>query len=66
MPYMRKSVKKPLSQRRHTCCGIDMQRDLYSAFLAKCIDVNTNSLDIARARLLWPGLEPVCARRYQG
>ncbi|HWQ96352.1 MAG TPA: transposase [Candidatus Methylomirabilis sp.] len=63
------AVKKPLSQRRHTCCGIDMQRDLYSAFLAKCIDVNTNSLDIARARMLWPGLEPVLSeavsRAYQ-
>ncbi len=63
------AVKKPLSQRRHTCCGIDMQRDLYSAFLAKCVDVNTNSLDIARARLLWPCLEPVMraavSRAYQ-
>ncbi len=53
------AVKKPLSQRWHTCCGIDMQRDLYSAYLAKCVDVNTYSLDIARAKLLWPGLEPV-------
>ena len=53
------AVKKPLSQRWHTCCGIDMQRDLYSAYLAKCVDVATGSLDIARARLLWPGLEPV-------
>jgi putative transposase len=52
-------VKKPLSQRWHICCGIEMQRDLYSAFLSKCVDVNTNSLDIARAILLWPGLEPV-------
>jgi len=53
------AVKKPLSQRWHTCCDINMQRDLYSAFLAKCVDVNTNTLDIARARTLWPGLEPV-------
>ncbi len=53
------TVKKPLSQRWHRCCGIEMQRDLYSAFLSKCVDVNTNSLDIARARMLWPGLEPV-------
>jgi hypothetical protein len=46
-----------------------MQRDLYSAFLSKCVDVKTNSLDIARARLLWPGLEPVLSeaisRAYQ-
>jgi putative transposase len=53
------AVKKTLSQRWHNCCGIDMQRDLYSAYLAKCVDVDTNSLDIARARMLWPGLEPV-------
>jgi hypothetical protein len=53
------AVKKPLSQRWHICCGIRMQRDLYSAFLSKCVDVKSNSLDIARARLLWPGLEPV-------
>jgi len=53
------TVKKPLSQRWHICCGLEMQRDLYSAFLSKCVDVNTSSLDIARARMLWPGLEPV-------
>jgi putative transposase len=62
-------VKKPLSQRWHTCCGIDMQRDLYSAYLAKYVDVNTGSLDTARARMLWPGLEPVLreavSRAYQ-
>ena len=52
-------VKKPLSQRWHVCCGIRMQRDLYSAFLAKCVDVRTGVLDIVKARLLWQGLEPV-------
>jgi len=61
------AVKKPLSQRWHTCCGIEMQRDLYSAFLSKCV-VN-NSLDIAKAKQLWPGLEPVLSeavsRAYQ-
>jgi putative transposase len=61
------TVKKPLSQRWHICCGIEMQRDLYSAFLAKCV-VN-DSLDTARARSLWPGLEPVLSemvsRAYQ-
>ena len=63
------TVKKPLSQRWHVCCGIKMQRDLYSAFLSKCVDVSTGALDIARARLLWPGLEPVLSeamsRAYQ-
>ena len=66
-------VKKPLSQRWHNCCGIDMQRDLYAAFLAKCVTYNeiedTYSLDTARAKMLWPGLEPVLSeavsRAYQ-
>jgi putative transposase len=61
------AVKKPLSQRWHICCGIEMQRDLYTAFLSKCVVVNkeknkkkdTSALDIARAKQLWPGLEPV-------
>lgn len=30
--------KKPLSERTHACeCGVTMQRDLYSAFLAWCV-----------------------------
>jgi putative transposase len=57
------AVKKPLSQRWHTCCGIEMQRDLYSAFLAKCVQYDvkkaTYALDLVKANLLWPGLEPV-------
>jgi len=53
------ALPKPLSQRWHVCCGIEMHRDLYSGFLAKCVDIETSSLDIARARTLWPGLEPV-------
>lgn len=53
------TVKKPLSQRWHVCCGIEMQRDLYSAYLAKCVDVRTGVLDIVKARMLWQGLEPV-------
>ncbi len=53
------AVKKPLSQRWHECCGIRMQRDLYSAYLAKCVDVRTGVLNIAKARMLWQGLEPV-------
>lgn len=31
--------KKPLSQRTHTCCDIDIQRDLYSAFLIQHYNV---------------------------
>jgi len=53
------AVKKPLSQRWHICCGIEMQRDLYAAYLAKCVDVNTGTLDIARAKQLWQGMEPI-------
>ena len=63
------AVKKPLSMRWHICCGIRMQRDLYSGFLAKCVDMNTGVLDTARAKDLWPGLEPVLSeavsRAYQ-
>ncbi len=54
-----KVVKKPLSQRWHICCSIEMQRDLYSAFLAKCVDIETSTLDITRAKLLWQGMEPI-------
>jgi len=53
------AVKKPLSQRWHICCGIEMQRDLYAAYLAKCVDVNTGTLDIAKAKQLWQGMEPI-------
>ncbi|MDO9356500.1 MAG: hypothetical protein Q7T55_22575, partial [Solirubrobacteraceae bacterium] len=52
-------VKKPLSKRWHICCGIKMQRDLYSAFLAKCVDKETSALDIARAKSLWQGMESI-------
>lgn len=51
-------VEKSLSQRWHICCGMEVQRDLYSAFLAKCVD-STGSLDIVRAKMLWLGLESV-------
>jgi putative transposase len=49
-------VKKPLSQRQHKCaCGVEAQRDLYSAFLAMCV-VN-NTLDVDRAKAAWSGVE---------
>lgn len=53
------AVKKPLSRRWHICCSIEMQRDLYSAFLAKCVDKETSALDIARAKSLWQGMESI-------
>jgi hypothetical protein len=62
-----KYEKKSLSQRWHTCCGLDVQRDLYSAFLAKCVvEVGDGekgnkkyALDMAEAEKLWQGLEQV-------
>ena len=53
------TVKKRLSKRWHICCGIRMQRDLYSAFLAKCVDQETSALDLARAKDLWQGMESI-------
>ncbi len=51
--------KKPLSQRIHACpCEVEMQRDLYSAFLARCVgDDHWLHADTARER--WPGAEPL-------
>jgi putative transposase len=49
-------VKKPLSQRWHICpCGVEGQRDLYSAFLASCVE--GDRLDAGLARERWPGVD---------
>jgi hypothetical protein len=49
---------KPLSQRWHRCeCGIEAQRDLYSAFLAACVD--GERLDADQAKELWSGVDPL-------
>jgi putative transposase len=41
--------KKRLSQRWHKCdCGIEAQRDLYSAFLAKCVEDGKLNADCAQ------------------
>ena len=53
------AVKKRLSKRWHICCGIRMQRDLYSAYLAKCVGTDTSALDFARAKDLWQGMESI-------
>ena len=52
-------VKKPLSLRVHACaCGVGpVQRDLYSAFLARHYEVG--KLDVSHAKLAWPGAEPL-------
>ena len=47
---------KPLLQRWHVCaCGIVAQRDLYSAFLATC--VQDARLDAGQAIAAWPGVD---------
>ncbi len=47
---------KPLSQRWHRCaCGLTAQRDLYSAFLATCVD--NNRLNADQAQQAWSGVD---------
>lgn len=50
-------VPKELKDRVHTCpnCGISCDRDLYSAFLASCVE--GGRLDAAKASELWPGVD---------
>ncbi len=51
--------KEPLALRVHACeCGVFMQRDLYSAFLARCVGED-NLLHAGLARMRWPGAEPL-------
>lgn len=53
--------KKPLSQRHHVCaCGVEAQRDLFSAFLAK--HCSNDTLDIRQAEIDWPVAEPLLKR----
>jgi putative transposase len=53
--------KKPLKQRRHVCaCGVEAQRDLFSAYLAK--HCRNHTLDIRRAKAAWPAAEPLLRR----
>ena len=50
--------KKSLSQRWHHCaCGVEMQRDLFSGFLALCVE--DEKLNAEKAGEIWPGLESV-------
>ena len=53
-------TKKPLSQRWHTCCDLNIQRDLYSAFLA--VSVVENKLDTADVIKRWRSTETVLQR----
>ena len=54
--------KKPLSLRVHQCeCGVGpVQRDLYSAFLAR--HVCKDRLDASQAQKAWPDVEPLLRR----
>ncbi|SMC01999.1 Transposase [Sulfobacillus thermosulfidooxidans DSM 9293] len=56
--------KKRLSERIHACdCGIVMQRDLFSAYLAK--HVENECLQVANANEHWPGAEPLLRTAWQ-
>ncbi len=49
-------AEKPIWQRWHVCaCGVVAQRDLYSAFLAMCVE--GEGLNAGRARRVWPGVD---------
>ncbi len=48
-------TKKPLEKRWHTCCDMNIQRDIYSAFLASFVEDDT--LDIAAVQKQWPSVE---------
>jgi len=51
-------IKKELSQRWHKCdCGVVAQRDLYSAFLATCVEDDTFNAIIANEQ--WSGVGPL-------
>lgn len=53
--------KKSLSQRWHDCdCGVVAQRDLFSAFLAACVE--QEKLNAELARKLWSSGMDVCLR----
>jgi len=48
--------KKSLSERWHKCdCGVEAQRDLYSAFLATCVE--DGRLNADRAKAAWSGAD---------
>lgn len=58
--------KKPLSQRWHYFeDGTKIQRDLYSAFLALCVDADSNILDADRANELWSSVGPLLLAAFQ-
>jgi putative transposase len=59
--------KKPLSLRVHSCkkCGLQMQRDLYSAYLIRFVDHKTYLLHADQEQSAWPGWEPILRAVWQ-
>jgi len=71
-----KYTKKPLSQRVHTCCNLNIQRDIYSAFLAGSVVENSgksevkvksalrsrSTLDTADVSKRWRSMEAILRR----
>jgi transposase len=65
-----KYIKKDLSQRVHTCCNLNIQRDIYSAFLAGSVVENNNpltpfskgELDTANVNKRWRSMETILQR----
>ncbi|RIV26079.1 hypothetical protein D2Q93_05140, partial [Alicyclobacillaceae bacterium I2511] len=56
--------KKKLSERVHACdCGVVMQRDLFSGYLAK--HVQEGRLQVADANEHWQGAEPLLRTAWQ-
>lgn len=62
--------RKSLSQRWHRCeCGVEGQRDLYSAFLATCVEEGEDgiaTLNAGRARIAWPGADSLLQAAFEG
>jgi hypothetical protein len=59
--------KKPLSLRVHACpaCGLQMQRDLYSAYLIRFVDPDIFLLHAGQAQEAWPGAESLLRAAWQ-
>ncbi len=56
--------KKRLSERVHSCdCGVRMQRDLFSAYLAR--HVKDNLLQVTEANESWSGAEPLLRAAWE-
>ena len=59
-----KVEKKPLSQRIHRCsCGVQAQRDLFSAYLARF--VQGDRLNVSAAKESWKGAETLLRTTFE-